>query len=142
MKRKKRLSLLVALMLTLGFGSNALAGTTTITVPFLDYLVQQWVSPSDDVTFVYKNTTATNGRVVFHISNPDYYDNSTGQVAGKVIGNYTLTFANGSTTNMGTISSSSMSGGTVYFPPNSTFTVNLKAAPGVSTTGFKIKFSQ
>lgn len=142
MKRKKRLSLLVALMLTLGFGSNALAGTTTITVPFLDYLVQQWVSPTDDVTFVYKNTTATNGRVVFHISNPDYNDNSTSMVAGKVIGNYTLTFANGSTTNMGTISSSSMSGGTVYFPPNSTFTVYLKAAPGVSTTGFKIKFSQ
>lgn len=141
MKRKKRLSLLVALMLLLGFGSNAMAGTTTVTIPYLDYVVRQTVSQSNYVTFVYKNTTPNNGSVVFRISNPEYNDNSTSQVASQITGTYSLTFANGSTTSLGTVSGSNLSGGTNYFPPNATFVVNLKAAPGVNATGFKIKFS-
>jgi len=140
MTRKRVVSLVVALMLTFGIGSTVFAAVTTVTIPTLNYFVQQSVTQSDQVTFVYKNTSATNQTAVFRISNPNYNDNSTSMVAGKLTGTYSVTFANGSTTALGTISGSNLSGGIGYLPPNATFVVHVKAAAGVSQIGFKVKF--
>ena len=140
MTRKRVVSLVVALMLTFGIGSTVFAAVTTVTIPSLNYFIQQYVTQNDQVTFVYKNTTGSTQMAVFRISNVNYNDNGTGEVAGKLTGSYSMLLPNGSVVPLGTFGGGNLAGGIGNLAPNSSFVVQVKAAPGISSTAFKIKF--
>lgn len=143
MKRKKLFTMVVAIVLMLTSMPTIFAASSTVTIPQLNYFVQHALSNNNTVDFKYTNSSTTTQTAVFRITNANYNDNSTSQVAGKLQGEYYLVYANGSSIKLGNISGTSLSGGIFnYLAPNASLVVKLKNAPTSTLTAFKIKFDK
>lgn len=143
MKRKKLFTMVVAIVLMLTSMPTIFAASSTVTIPQLNYFVQYALSNNDTVDFKYTNSSTTTQTAVFRITNVNYNDNSTSQVAGKLQGEYFLVYANGSSIKLGNISGTSLSGGIFnYLAPNASLVVKLNNAPTSTLTAFKIKFDK
>lgn len=143
MKKKKVFSMVVALVLMLSMVSSVFAASTTVIIPRLDYFVQHALSNNDTVEFKYTNVNASTETAVFRITNPNYNDNSTNGVAGKLKGEYFLVYANGTSIKLGNISGTSLSGGIFnYLNQNASLVVKLQNVNANSQVGFKIKFDK